>query len=833
MQLADLVKPLLANHSRVLNVPTLLGLAIAAMGVMVISGWLMHIQILVEMRHGMVAMTFNTALCFTLTGLALALPGILQRSLDQVQSVVGAYLICLGGLVLSEHALDYDLGIDWAFLHTWLQDGNTRPGRFAPNTAIGFMFIGSSLLLLARIKTRGQELIFQTLVFGVLAIGLTGLVGYLLSPDQLFGWARSARMAVHTAVGMIMVAVALWTSWQRADKLHASRFLRPDEKIGFMSAAILSVVTLTAGMTGFVFQQMVLESSLRDKLQFRLDGQRGIIQSAVEQARVASWHAGHDPHLILPAQRVAGGAADGVTELGAEMNGLIEEGFHSATLRSLSGQLLYRAGNAGDAAGQAALHLPNRGPEQAVLTWNGKLMLHTRIPLVKDGVAFARLELTRPMAQIQFQLFDLRGLGETGEMALCAGDATQLHCLPTGRNPLPYSVRRLNIVGLPLPMSRAVNGAAGLIATYDYRGQSVMAAFTPLAPNLGLVVKQDTTELYSVIRMQLKWVLPALLVLIAFAALLMRGLVQPLLTRLIASETHAREQQLELNTLVASVGEGIMTINEKGLIESYNAAAAHIFGYEVDEVIGQPLDILMPPEMRGPHLQGMRNYLQTGERKVIGRPNAALPGLRKDGSRFTLELTVNEIRYDERRVFVGVVRDISERKLAEEKLIWMAQYDALTGLPNRALFMDRMAAALLRAGRSSGTLALMFLDIDGFKGVNDTLGHHGGDELLKQFGQRLCEAVRKTDTVARLAGDEFTIILEELHAAEQDAQRVAEKIIASMATPFDLAGHTVSISTSIGFAIDNAGKTDLDELIRRADGAMYRAKRRGKNCWCS
>lgn len=158
MQLTEVkATRLLAIHARVINLPTLLGLAVAAMGLTVICGWLLQLQALVEMRRGMVAMTFNTALCFTLTGLALALPGMLQRSMGQLQSVIGAYLICLGGLVLGEHALDVDLGIDWAFLHAWLQDGNTRPGRFAPNTAIGFMFIGCSLLLLARIKTRGQE----------------------------------------------------------------------------------------------------------------------------------------------------------------------------------------------------------------------------------------------------------------------------------------------------------------------------------------------------------------------------------------------------------------------------------------------------------------------------------------------------------------------------------------------------------------------------------------------------------------------------------------------------------------------------------------------------
>ena len=216
---------------------------------------------------------------------------------------------------------------------------------------------------------------------------------------------------------------------------------------------------------------------------------------------------------------------------------------------------------------------------------------------------------------------------------------------------------------------------------------------------------------------------------------------------------------------------------------------------------------------------------------MIGHPNVELPGLRKDGTRFLLELTVNEIKFETRRAFVGIVRDITERKRVEAKLIHLAQYDALTGLPNRALFMDRLAGATLRANRANRALAVLFLDLDGFKKVNDTLGHHSGDELLKKFGERLTLAVRKSDTVARLAGDEFTIILEELTDLEADTRAVADKIIASMRHPFDLPDGSVSVTTSIGIAIHAGAGANVDALLRKADDAMYRAKFSGKNRW--
>ncbi|MFZ6657485.1 diguanylate cyclase domain-containing protein [Undibacterium sp. TJN19] len=808
------------------------GLILLALGLLVISGWLLHMRAMVEIRTGLVAMVFNTALCFALTGLAIALPGLIKKPVHAIQSSVGIFLFCLCGLVLIEYLFDINLGIDWGFLHTWLQDGNMRLGRLAPNTAVGFMLTGVSLVLLNNITSRTRELSYQILVFCILAIGLTGLIGYVLSPDQLFGWARSARMAIHTAIGMIIIALAMWSSLYHSNSHHAQKFFQLDEKIGFMSAAILCVVTLTAGLTGFVFQQTILENSLKEKLQFKLDNQRMLTQATLTQGYATAEHATHNTHLMASAYMLTlqPGNESVIAEIQSELRSLMNEGMRSASITSPDGKLLLYMGEKSDNA-ITRLDLPDYPGQSSALQWDKELTLYTDSPLLKDGIAFASLHLNQRLPVIQAQLFDLHGLGDTGEIALCSGHLKTLICLPSGRQSAPYTIGKENITGQPLPMSYAIDGKAGLIATLDYKGHNVMAAFAPLNRNLGIVVKQDTTELYGAIRAQLSSVTPALLLILVLGVLVMRSQIKPLVKRLTDSENHAREQQLEMNTVFSSVGEGIMTTNDKGIIESFNDAAAMIFGYRPHEVIGQKLQILMPFEMRKRHEAGMQNYLQTGESKVLGRPKLELPGLRKDGTQFTLELTVNEIQFDSRRVFVGVVRDITERKQFEEKLIFLAQYDVLTGLPNRALFMDRLSGAILRASRTRSALAVMFLDLDGFKNVNDTLGHHTGDELLKEFGNRLCMAVRKTDSVARLAGDEFTIILEGLNNPEHDTREVAEKIIASMQQRFSLGEHQINITTSIGLAIQVDGESDLDELLRRADDAMYRAKHSGKNRW--
>ena len=315
-------------------------------------------------------------------------------------------------------------------------------------------------------------------------------------------------------------------------------------------------------------------------------------------------------------------------------------------------------------------------------------------------------------------------------------------------------------------------------------------------------------------------------------ALRIRKRHDALAARLAAVEHLNRDQQIELDTVISSVGEGIVMVNEESQIASFNQAASEIFGYRPGDVLGMPVTMLMPLDLRPQFDAAMRHYLQTGQAALMGRPNVEMMGMRKDGSLFALELTASETRQGQRRVIVGVVRDITQRKQSEERLLFLAQFDILTGLPNRALLMDRLKGAVLRATRTRDALAVMSIDVDAFRSINDRLGHHAADVLLRQFAERLRLAVRKSDTVARLSGDQFMVILEGLHYPIIDARDVAEKILSTMLTPFDLGGHSVEITASIGMALHSSTDTDIDSLLRRADEALQRAKSSGRNRWC-
>jgi diguanylate cyclase (GGDEF)-like protein len=177
--------------------------------------------------------------------------------------------------------------------------------------------------------------------------------------------------------------------------------------------------------------------------------------------------------------------------------------------------------------------------------------------------------------------------------------------------------------------------------------------------------------------------------------------------------------------------------------------------------------------------------------------------------------------------FLGIGSDITQRKQAEARLLYLARFDSLTGLANRGYFLEKLGEAIARSERDGHLLAVMFLDLDRFKQINDTFGHHGGDLVLMEFANRLSHAVRATDTVARLAGDEFVIILDLLHDPD-DATAVAEKIASSMQRPFHIFGAEHPVSACMGIVLRRRGETDPEDLLRRADAALYRMKSSGR-----
>ena len=206
------------------------GFLIFLLGSTVVVGWLIHAPMLVTFFPGSLPMVFNTGLSFVITGFALSFPSAPNSWRQIVRTIAGIALVALCSITFIEHLVDINFGIDLASLHAWLQYGNVRPGRMAPNTALGFVVIGLALLLLDHVNTRGRAIGLLFLTCVLLAIGLTGLAGYALGPDLLFGWAVSARMALHTASGMLLATIAIGFSWQQSDWYRSQTLLDEEQK---------------------------------------------------------------------------------------------------------------------------------------------------------------------------------------------------------------------------------------------------------------------------------------------------------------------------------------------------------------------------------------------------------------------------------------------------------------------------------------------------------------------------------------------------------------------------------------------------------------------------
>ena len=290
-----------------------------------------------------------------------------------------------------------------------------------------------------------------------------------------------------------------------------------------------------------------------------------------------------------------------------------------------------------------------------------------------------------------------------------------------------------------------------------------------------------------------------------------------------------KQREFELRVVLESAYDAYVCVDETGLVTEWNGQAQKTFGWSAAEAIGQPLEVLIIPEpQRAAHRAGMARYLATRKSQIVNQ-RLEMPAIRKDGTCLIVEMTIRALDFDNKTVFSAFLHDISERKEIEAMREREARHDPLTGLLNRRGLMEMLPAAIARSDRSNTALCALFLDLDGFKQVNDDFGHDVGDLLLKEVSNRILGCLRKTDTVVRLAGDEFTVLLEGLKTGTTEAALFAQRIIEAIRRPIEIGSAVPEVGASIGIAVREPHESaDPDELIRRADAAMYEAERAGK-----
>jgi diguanylate cyclase (GGDEF)-like protein/PAS domain S-box-containing protein len=287
------------------------------------------------------------------------------------------------------------------------------------------------------------------------------------------------------------------------------------------------------------------------------------------------------------------------------------------------------------------------------------------------------------------------------------------------------------------------------------------------------------------------------------------------------------QREERLRKIMDTMVDALVIVDQEGIVETFNPAAERIFGHAAGEVIGQSVNMLMPPEHAAHHDDYLARYLASGKSHVIG-VGRDVEGKRKDGGLFPLEIALSELRIGGKRHFIAILRDITERKMNEERLRFLATRDHLTGLPNRALFLERLEEAVAAAEKAGHLVGILFVDLDHFKNINDSMGHHVGDGVLQAVGRLLEASVRPGDMVCHLSGDEFTVILDSLRDG-QEAARLAEHLLDRLAQPFEVDGREVYTSASIGIVIYPDNAETIANLMRNVDTAVHQAKRQGRN----
>lgn len=607
-------------------------------------------------------------------------------------------------------------------------------------------------------------------------------------------------------------------------------YRRRVRRISLIAAGILGVVTLAAGTAVFRVMEAQSEALLRRSLALSLQNRANLIRLAVDERLAATETIATRPFIVqeILALQADPGDTRARRALQRAARTFRETGFEMVTLLDRQGRVV---GRAGSAAARPEVAIPLAVKPAARLLWSDGIRLHVAASIRKGGAAVGQV-VTESRLPVMARLFHRsRALGRSGDFAVCGALVSapgDMQCLPSTLTHRVFVHQPREVDGAALPMSYALDGRSGTVQARDYRGRTVVAAYRPIAGlGLGAVLKVDASELFLPIRERLPQVALWLAAVFAAGYLALRWLVLPLVRDVARSELRAREAnarfrdgEARMRAILDHVRDGIVAVSDRGRVETFNPAAARMFGYRPEEVLGSPLSRLIPdvevpaagggPEPTGP-AGGRREFT----------------GVRKDLGAFPIEAHFSAMTLGERHLVIGALRDLTDRKAAEQRILHMATHDALTALPNRSLLQDRLQRAIAHARRHGGRVAVLFVDLDRFKTVNDSLGHSAGDALLREAARRIAGVLRAEDTVARQGGDEFIVVLTGLRDAEA-AAGVARKVLDVLGLPYRIGEREVHVGASIGLALYPGDGADPDTLLRNSDTAMYHAKEKGR-----
>lgn len=617
-------------------------------------------------------------------------------------------------------------------------------------------------------------------------------------------------------------------------------FLKDQERrINIIGGLLMLLLTVLASLSVYAVLQWQQKSALINELQTTLQKKATLFEAQIDEEIGNTLEAAGNVDTIKTLRLLD--ATPGDTMLTDKIHQLAESllqlGFSGLNFYNIRGQTLARAGHFSQKDGQRVVLGTSR---QALLIWDRQFILQVSSDVYDPAgrsLGSVTTETTLPLLTEAF--VNIAAVGKTAELALCVpvpNDSKKADCFLNNLTGKDFKRLIRTVDGLPLPIDYAITGKQGNITTRDYRQEQVIAAYASASSlGMGMVMKVDQAELYRSTTGQLKFIVPLLAGLLAAGMLLLNLLVRPLVRKLVKSEQVAVEahallinSEARFTNIVNLAVDAIISIDEDERILFLNKGAETLFGYAAAELVGQPFARLVPSRFA----DATGKFLhQCGAERQGGRLSdlrSDIFALRKDGSEFFAEVSVSQLMENGKLVCIVILRDVSARKQAELHIGHLANHDPLTDLPNRHLLQDRLQQALIQAQRNGTRGAVLFIDLDQFKGINDSMGHNIGDLLLKEVAQRLVSSLRGEDTVARQGGDEFIVVLHTVTRA-QDAGGTTQKLLDALLRPYLIQNEELRISASIGIAVFPDDGTDASTLLKYSDTAMYHAKEAGRN----
>jgi signal transduction histidine kinase len=524
--------------------PLAAGIILIALGAAVMSGWILHIPVLLFLMPGFIPTAISTAVSFILAGIGLCLVAEDEPRIPGI-TAVGIALMTIVALVLAEHATGIETGTDLVSLQAWLPRISTHPGRMSVATACAFALAAAAILTAPRLSRPSVAVFVKASSVFVGLIGILGIVGFLVNAQLLFPQYFFSGLTIHTCLGLVVLAAGLMSAWQRFPWGRSRLFARDDDRITFLGASILAGIAFVGGILSFAILQGRVQSLVESNVTASLTRRTELFQEFIELREMNARIVATRPAVIRNLRAIQARADDGsnLANIRAVVDGFLEQGYSAVAYLGTDGHVIASAGTFKEPQLAAPLETPSKGQ----LLWNEGYLLRDRIPM-RDSSGEVGVALTeQPLPVLTRLSRKVLGSGETGDMGLCFARDARLTCFPQRLEPRAFSTAMLNPAGEPFPMTRALRGESGITITRDYRGKNVVAAFGPVGKTgLGMVVRVDAAEIFLPIRERLEIVIAVLIGLVVAGTLLLRSRVKPLATKLMDAEAVARQKNVEL-----------------------------------------------------------------------------------------------------------------------------------------------------------------------------------------------------------------------------------------------------------------------------------------------